>query len=181
MDDAVRLLLIDGPVAAGKTSLAWELAARIRAEGGSAASIDMDELTEMIGGTDWRMITAEHRQQGCALAAALVDRITAQGTDLIAIAGSTLSPYEWRSVLDQATAAVAPTFIRLRVSIPEATRRASADPTRVLTRDPEVVKLLHTAIDWDATERADLEVDTERMTTDEVVKTVMTFLLEATE
>jgi len=174
--DTPVLVLISGPVASGKTTLAWRLAALTRAVGDVAASIDMDELTEMGGGSDWTQVTTEHREQACDLAAMLVDRLVTNGARLIAVSGSTLAPREWDAVIEQMSVPARPVLVRLRVSVAEAIRRAQADPTRVLTRDPEVVRRLDAAIDWDATASPDLQIDTNELTADEVADAVMAYV-----
>jgi shikimate kinase len=179
MAEALRLVLISGPVASGKTTLAWRVAALARAAEGAAASIDMDELTEMTGGSDWTQVLPQHRRQACELAAVLIDRMSAQGARVVVVAGSTLSPYEWDAVIERVSVPVLPVLVRLRVSIAAAIRRAEADQTRVLTRDPEVVRRLHRAIDWDVAAAPDIEIDTDEMTADEVAEAVMSLLRNA--
>jgi len=174
--DTPVLVLISGPVASGKTTLAWRLAALTRAAGDVAASIDIDELTEIGGGSDWTQVTAQHRRQACELAAALIDRLAEHGNRFVAVAGSTLSPYEWKAVTERVSVPVEPTLVRLRVSVTEAIRRAQADPTRLLTRDPQVVERLHAAIEWDATASPDLEIDTDEVTADEVADAVIAYV-----
>jgi len=173
MAEAVSLVLISGAVASGKTTLALRVAALARVDAVAAASIDMDELVETVAGSDWTQVTREHRLQACELAARLIDSLSRQGSRFVAISGSTLATYEWDEVLDRVEVAVRPIFVRLRVSVAEAIRRAQADPMRIVTRNPDVVTRLHEAIDWSAAGQPDLEIKTDGMTAEAVADAVM--------
>lgn len=171
-----RLVLISGPVASGKSTLAEALAHLARESGASAAAIDMDELTTMIAGHDWSLITPAQRRLACELAAAVTDRVFDGGYTFVAIAGSTLSAGEWNEMLRHLNAPPPTTRVLLRVSVGEAVRRAQADATRGATSDPRVVAALHAQIDWSHVPPADVEVDTDHLPADDVAAAVWSLL-----
>jgi hypothetical protein len=106
-----HLILISGAVASGKTTLALSLAGLARMRGIPAASIDIDELVVTVAGPDWSLVTRTDRLFACELAGVLTERLFDRGERLVAIAGSTLSSYEWQHVvtsLSQATRDVCP-------------------------------------------------------------------------
>jgi adenylylsulfate kinase-like enzyme len=167
-----RLILISGAVASGKTTLASLLAAKARATGVPAASIDMDALTEMVGGPDWSHIADMHRRLACELAADIAQRLFARAYRLIAIAGSTVSSREWQQVLRDSRPTQRTTRVLLRVSVAEASRRARDDGTRGVTRNSTVLAQLHAAIDWSDVPEPDICLDTDGLSQDEVAETV---------
>lgn len=164
-----NLVLISGGIAAGKTTTARGLADLARKAGMRAMAIDMDEMIEMVAGTDWSSITREQRRQACRLTGALVDAAFTEGTDLIAIAGSTLLGYEWDVVTSDLVTDPSTTRVLLRVTLEESIRRAQQDPARLSTRDPVYVEELAAAIDWRSVPEPDLEVHTDGMTSQELV------------
>jgi adenylylsulfate kinase-like enzyme len=163
------LVLISGPVAAGKTTVAYELAAHARAHGYVAAAVDMDEMVATVAGNDWSRIQRADRLRACHATASLVQALFDAGTQAIAVAGSTLSPYEWDAVTRHLETAPPITYALLRVSIDESVRRAQADPGRVHTKDPTYVAKLAAGTDWSHVPTADIDIDTDDLTVPEVV------------
>ena len=92
--------------------------------------------------------------------------------ELVAIAGSTLSPYEWDALAVQTDPRPKILYVLLRVSIEESVRRAQADPGRIHTRDPEYVTRLAAAIDWESIRQPDLVVQTDGMSLDAVTEAI---------
>jgi cytidylate kinase len=165
---APRLVLISGPIASGKTSVAFELAARVRREGRRAAAIDMDDLVEMVGGDDWSLVTQDHRLRASGCAGKLARELFDGGFGLIAVAGSTLMAYESDELLVHLASPVTVLRVLLRVNVDEAILRAQADSTRVGTRDAEAVKALHSRIDWQKVPASDLAIETDGRSIEEV-------------
>ena len=132
----------------------------------------MDEMIEMVAGSDWSAVQTSDRLRGCHATSSLVQGLFAAGVELVTIAGSTLSPYEW----DEVTEGLDPTprilHVLLRVSLDESVRRAQSDPGRVLTRNPDHVAKLAAAIDWATVRQPDLEVETDDMSVTQVVSLI---------
>lgn len=173
--NGTQLLLISGAVGSGKTTLASNLARIARDHGLTAASIDMDDMVSVVAGTDWSLVTHEHRVRASKAAGELARHLLDSGHRIVAIAGSTLSQYEWDDVLSAFDDQPAVTYVLLRVSVDEATRRAQLDPARsptAGTRNPDVVAHLHRAIDWTTVRKHNIEINTDHLTADEVVETV---------
>ena len=169
--------MISGAVASGKTTLAEALARLARDHGLTAAAIDIDELTTMVAGRDWSRITPAHRRLACELAASLTDDLFDRDWTLIAIAGSTLSAQEWDDVRRSMKTNPATTYVLLRVSVADAVRRALGDATRGATSDPRVVEALHSRIDWSRVRKPAIEIETDRLSAEEIAATVWSALL----
>ena len=166
------LVLISGPVAAGKTTVAYAFAAYVRTHDYVAAAIDMDEMIAMVAGHDWSRIQRADRLRACCAAGSLVQSLFEAGTAVVAVAGSTLSPYEWDEVTSHLETSQPSTYVLLRVSLDESVRRAQNDSGRVRTKDPTYVARLAAAIDWSAAGTPDLEIDTDDLTVSEVVQAI---------
>ena len=162
-------MLISGPVASGKTTLARGLAGRARAAGLPAAAIDMDEVIEMVAGSDWSRVHGTDRRRACRATAPLVQSFFDSGLQVVAIAGSTLSTYEWDEITRRLDPAPDILYVLLRVSVEQSVERTSHDPSRFHTRDPDFVEELAAAIDWSKVRKPDLEVDTDGMTAEQVL------------
>jgi shikimate kinase len=168
----MRLVLISGPIASGKTSVAERLAALARGRGLAAASIDMDDLVEAVGGDDWSCIGPEQRSLACEIAAAMIDRLSAKDVAVVAVAGSSVHRWEWDQVLAGVHTSPEVLTVRLRVSLAESLRRAQADPHRVSTLNVDFVSRIYAGIDWTGLPEQDLDLGTDGMSIDEVVATV---------
>lgn len=171
-DGKCRIVYIHGPVASGKTTLAFNLARIARQQGLQAAALDMDQLLETVGGLDWSLVTDSEREASWRLANAMVDRLVTEGFGLVAIAGSTVSPGQAAEALRGLEGRALTTSVRLRVRVEEALRRATLDPARAGTQQPHNVGRLHESIDWTRAGEPDLEVDTELFEADELAVVV---------
>jgi shikimate kinase len=165
-------VLISGPIASGKTAVAHRLAAAARARGVRAAAVDMDELIEMVAGDDWSLVGPGERELACDLAAALIEHLFKSGILLATVAGSTLSSYEWDSVMRHLDSEAEIICVLLRVSLAESLRRAQTDPLRVATKDAELVAQIYADIDWDNVAIADIEVVTDYLSLEQVVNRI---------
>jgi adenylylsulfate kinase-like enzyme len=119
-----RLVLIGGPIASGKTTVARALAALLRSIGQDAAAIDMDEMIAIVAGEDWSLIIVSDRKKAGRLASRVVQGLFNEGVSTVAIAGSTLSPYECDEVVTHLIPDSIVTRVLLRVSVEESIRRA---------------------------------------------------------
>jgi shikimate kinase len=176
--DKQTLVLISGPVASGKTTTAWMLAKAARELSLQAASIDMDEMVEMIAGSDWSLITEEDRRRACRATSGLVDQLLDSGVVFIAIAGSTLSQYEWDEVLQSLNRRPRVFLVLLHVSLEEASRRTKDDPDRIKTKDRSYLTQLDARTNWKAIRQHDVELETDGIKADEVSARIAVMVFE---
>jgi len=155
-----RLVIINGPIASGKSTLAWELGKQFRAGGRSAAVIDLDVVYDML----------DHRPKADTAvwllarqtAAALADQLWRLGVELVVVEGSFCNHAERAELLDALMTDVTPLVVTLRASFGEALRRVQNDSRRKLaslSRDS-------TFLAW---QHSDFMTRSERMPTGDLV------------
>jgi hypothetical protein len=162
------LVLISGGIASGKTSTANRLAAMARHRDVPAASIDMDTMIEMTAGDDWARIEVEARRFAVLMTAKHIESLLQSGVQMIFVAGSTLSPYEWDDLLAGVDSRPRHLFVLLRVSLEEAIRRAKQDPWRTKTRNPEVLRRLASRVDWTQIRQHHVDLVTDGLSLEDV-------------
>ena len=130
------LVVIVGPIASGKSTIAAALGQRLRAEGRPTAVLDLDDLVATIGGfvglpAD-RFLLAQH------VFGQLVGAWLAHGVDVIAH-GPFLDPEENAALLHAIPAGVAPRRALLHTTLATALERVRNDPDRLLSRHPDLL------------------------------------------
>lgn len=159
-----QLVLINGPIASGKSTLANALGRRLREDGNTAGIIDLDLLFDML---DHRPKSDDAVWRRARRAAAvLADHFWASGVEVVVVEGPFWNNAERAALLDHLTTPVQPRFVTLRVGFLEALRRAQSDPTRGLSRDPAFLAGNHASFEalLDPLRITDLIVDTESTT-----------------
>jgi len=167
------LIVITGPIASGKSTIAGEVARELERAGHRVAVIDLDLVHDMLttGGRPSDNATwAEARRAAAALANAFL----AAGVEVVVAEGSFNRPGDRAAFTDHLDASAAPRFVTLRVSYDEALRRAQGDPTRGRSRDPDFLGPYFAVADRELamTPPTDLVIDTERTTAGDVARDV---------
>jgi thymidylate kinase len=138
------LIVLTGPVGAGKSTTALAIAERLRSQGVGTASIDLDQIycmaRQRTGFDDeevWKV--ARHG------AAALSDVFFSTVADVVIVEGGFYNADEISALADHVATNVRLDVFTLRVSFERALERVAADPDpgRVASRNPEVLKWLH--------------------------------------
>jgi thymidylate kinase len=139
------LVLLTGPVGGGKSTVALALADHLRQSGRASAVIDLDLVYCMARQADGfgEANTWQTARRG---AAALADAFFAGGLEVVVVEGGFFSEEECKGLRDHLASSVRERVVTLDVSYGEALRRAQGDPdpTRVGTRDPQVLQRHHT-------------------------------------
>ena len=146
------LIVINGPIGAGKSSLALALADEIRQQGRSAAVVELDLLYFMTSsGGPMRdpnvWLTARRA------AAGLADSFLSSGVEAVIVKGGFWDKIrdpvrgscvaERAAFLDNLAWSGEPYFVTLLISYDEAFRRVQGDPTRNSSRNPERLRKNH--------------------------------------
>lgn len=151
------LVLIAGPIAAGKSAIARALAQTLRADGTRLALVELDQIADMARPTlpDW---TDAHR---------IFATVTAQwldaGLDLV-IAEAVSSRSEFDLVLRNVPAGTPLLTVVLTCDVETALSRALTDPTRGVSRQEGFLRRVHA--EWEQQQPlipADLVLDTAAM------------------
>jgi shikimate kinase len=159
------VIVITGPIASGKSTVARELAGELERGGLTVAVIDLDVLYDtLVGngskadGATWTL--ARHE------AATLTNTFVEQGQAVVIVEGSFNRPSHRATLARYLNAGADPHYVALRVSFEEALRRAQGDPTRGVSRDPVVLGSYFAKVSpvLAGAPATDIVIDTERMT-----------------
>jgi cytidylate kinase len=166
----VTVIAISGPIAAGKSATARALAQEVERRGKTAVVIDLDLVYEMLEHDGARKNDDAIWTRARRAAAALANRFSTDGVEVVIVEGDFLTADDRRSLVEVLDASAGPRFVTLRVSFDEAVRRIEGDPTRTFSRDRDFLRR-----DYDRAEAAiadvpasDLLVDAEGVPIDDV-------------
>ncbi|MBP2381056.1 phosphotransferase-like protein [Brachybacterium sacelli] len=160
------LVLIGGPIAAGKSAVSRLLADALRADGRQLALVELDAIADMARPTlpDW---TVAHR-----IFASVTGQWLEAGAEVV-IAESVSDREELARVLRNVPAGTPVLTVVVTCPFGTALERALADPTRGISRDPEFLYEVHAQ--W-AGEMplisADLVLDTSTLSLEESVRRI---------
>lgn len=133
------LIVITGSIASGKSTLARALAARLRAEGRSAAVIDLDLVYEMLADdpkSDDAAWAAARR-----LAGGVAAELFRQGIAVVVVEGEFWTSAHRTDLTARIPAGTTTTWASLNVSFREALRRAQGDSSRGISKDPAFLRV----------------------------------------
>jgi predicted kinase len=132
-------VLIGGPIASGKSTLAVAVARLLRARGRRAAAIDLDLVYEMVEPTGAPKHDPAVWRAARLAAGTLADALLADGYAVV-VEGDLLTEAERQELLGRLRRPVEPVCVTLRAPVRTALERVAADPTRGLSRDPVFVR-----------------------------------------
>jgi adenylylsulfate kinase-like enzyme len=163
------LIVISGPIAAGKSTTARALAREVERRGEAAAVIDLDLVYEMLEHDGARKDDDARWAQAQRAAAALASRFAKDGVDVVIVEGDFLAD-DRRPFLEALDESAEPRFVTLRVSFDEAVRRIDGDATRTFSRDRDFLRRYYDKAEAaiDDVPATDLLIDTEDVTVDDV-------------
>lgn len=167
MSPAPRLLVISGPIASGKSTLAINVARQLRDRGLTIALVDLDTIAEMALPTlpDWTWAHRIHSETVGSWLRTDIDMVIDEGNS---------TPGEIQQVLDQIPDGTAVFHVVLHTGYEPALARAQADPTRGLSKDPEFLRRAYDAYDETAQLLpADLRLDVESETPERLADAVL--------
>ena len=129
------VVVITGPIASGKSTVARKLARELERAHVRVAVIDLDLVHEMVGSDGLKSDDASWALARHA-AATLAITFLEEGVAVVVAEGSFNTPADREAFARHLGPSVRPAYVTLRVSFEEALRRAQMDPTRGLSRDP---------------------------------------------
>ena len=162
-----KLLVISGPIAAGKSTVASALAATFRKSGRSVAVVDLDRLYMMLDDPA-PMSDPSHSREARHAAAALTDHFVLDGIELVILEGTFWTMSEREELTAALTTLVQPVYVTLRVSVEEALRRVQSDTGRRASRNPAILRASHAAFGAVSPIPTDAIIDSSSVTADAV-------------
>jgi adenylylsulfate kinase-like enzyme len=167
------VIVITGPIASGKSTVAIALARELELIDVRAAVIDLDRVHEQLTAnrstSDEHTWTLARRETAMAANAFLED-----GLAVVIADGSFNLPRDRATFAQHLRASSDLVFVTLQVSFEEALRRAQGDPTRGRSQDPQFLGS-HFAARRDvlaAVPATDIVIDTERRTAQGAAATI---------
>jgi adenylylsulfate kinase-like enzyme len=158
------MIVITGPIASGKSTVARELARKLERAGLHVAVIDLDVVHGMLA-SDGHKTDHSTWEFARRAAAILANTFLEQGVAVVVAEGSFNTPGDRSAFAQHLDAGVDPLYVTLRVSYEEALRRAQTDPTRGVSRDPAFLRryFAGTGRALGTAPETDLVIETERM------------------
>jgi energy-coupling factor transporter ATP-binding protein EcfA2 len=165
-----QVVVVSGPIASGKSTLATELADLLRSAGEAVAVVGLDSIAEMALPTldDW---TWAHDIQGQVVGGWLATAIPT------VIAEGPATQTEVEQVLRHVPSDVTVFKVLLMTRYETALRRAIADPTRGISKDPDFLGKMYGRFNDDLPGMAyDLRLDSEELSPGVLAARVVTVL-----
>ena len=167
------IIVITGPIASGKSTVARELARELELIDVRAAVIDLDlvhdQLTANGSTSDDSTWTLARRET-----ATVANAFQEEGVAVVIAEGSFNLPSDRAAFAQHLRPSSGLAFVTLQVSFEEALRRAQSDPTRGRSQDPQFLGS-HFAARHDqlaAVPATDIVIDTERTTAKAAAETI---------
>jgi predicted kinase len=169
------VIVICGPIASGKSTVARAVARLLEAQRTETAAIDLDLVYEMLE-HDGAPFKNNHAMwvRARRAAAALTDALLEDGVDVVIVEGDFLSHQERDEFLTALRSPIAPLYVTVHVSIDVALQRVQADATRGISRDPGFLRRHYRQLEHVLRDRpeTDLVVDTESVNPEEAARVI---------
>jgi len=133
------LVVVTGPIASGKSSLARAVACEFGRRGQKAAAVDLDLIYEMLDPGRAPKTDVARWAQARRISARLATALLAEGVAVV-VEGGFLTPAERTDFTDALPPGVEARFVTLSISFEVALERATNDETRGLSRDPAFLR-----------------------------------------
>ncbi|WP_457963708.1 hypothetical protein M1E17_20105 [Arthrobacter sp. D1-29] len=162
-----RLVLIIGPIASGKSTLADTLAGILRRSGEAVVVVGLDTVAEMALPTlaDW---TWAHEVHGRLIGAWLempIPTLIAEGPE---------TPEEIEQIMAHVGPDVSVRKVLITAKYETALARAVSDPSRGLSKEPEFLRRMYQRFERTRADIShDLEFDTEAMSSEDIALAVI--------
>jgi len=169
----IRLVVLAGPIGAGKSTVAELLARRVARAGRTVAVAGLDDVAFMQRG---RLDLEEFWRRAGIAHCALVRSWFAVGADVVVAHGPFFESRSYEQLFACVPTDASALHVLLRVSYEEALSRVMSDPARgdgAMSRDPSLLRSTHHAFGRRDLPRVDMDIDTTQLATDAVINRVM--------
>jgi len=171
-----ELVVISGPIASGKSTVAHALGSRFRAGGRGVAVLDVDDVVDTIGG--FGDLDPESWHQAQVVHGELVGAWLCQGFDVIAH-GPFFERRELDALLHAVPDGIEPRRVHLLATYEAALERVALDVSRGLSKDPAFLRLTYDRVEslLPTMPRSEWTFDTAAMSCGEIVDALVAELL----
>jgi shikimate kinase len=139
-----ELVVIVGPIASGKSTVARALGDCFRAAGRAVAVLDLDDFVDTIGG--YSRLSGEHFRQAQVVYGQLVGSWLRQDFDVIAH-GPFFQSEEQAALLHAVPDNVGPRRVLLLATYEVAMERVATDANRKLSKDPQLLRRTYDGVE----------------------------------
>ena len=136
-----ELIVITGPIGAGKSTVAHGLTERLRQLGRAVAVVDLDDVFEM--GSTWYQPSAGSWQRAQAVHGALIAAWLRSGVDAVIAHGPFYTAEDRAALLAELPTGLVQRWVMLLAPFDAALGRVADDPDRNLSRDPGFLRASH--------------------------------------
>jgi hypothetical protein len=136
-----QLVVLTGPIAAGKNTVADELARRLTGRGKTVVVVDVDDVAAMVGSPGAAaagLWFAAHEAHG-----ALVGQWMRSDVEYVLVVGPIYTAEEQAALTGALSGGAAVLWVVIDAPVSVTFARAQADPSRGLSRDPEFHHAAH--------------------------------------
>ena len=176
------MIVICGPIASGKSTLARAVVRNLSARGVASAAIDLDHVYEMLEPGRGPKDDASTWSRARRIAARLVDALFGEGVEAAVAEGDFLDAGERTEFVSALGTRPQLRFVTLDAPVAVALARVAGDPSRGISRDPvflarhyeDVGPLIRSGPE------SDLRLDTSTVSVDEAADAVVAWSLAAT-
>jgi predicted kinase len=174
------LVVITGPIASGKSTLARAVAREFGDRGMEAAAVDLDLIYEMLDPSGSPKDDEKMWRRARRASARLAEMLLAEGMRFVVVEGDFVSPAARSEFTEALDHVVGSYVVTLLVSLETALKRVQLDPSRGISRDPDFLRNHYrtTAGDLEGAATIGLAVDTEAVTVAESARTVADWVLD---
>jgi energy-coupling factor transporter ATP-binding protein EcfA2 len=160
-------VLIVGPIASGKSTLANTLADKLRSDGHAVVVVGLDTVAEMALPTlaDWTWAHEVHGQLVGAWLEKPIHTVIAEGPE---------TPGEIEQIMRHVGPDVSVQKVLITTSYEAALARAVSDPTRGISKDPEFLRRMYRRFEQLRRDIVhDVQFDTEELSSDDIAELVI--------
>jgi energy-coupling factor transporter ATP-binding protein EcfA2 len=164
---ARRLVLIIGPIASGKSTLADTVAGKLRSRGEAVTVVGLDTVAEMALPTlaNWSWAHEVHGQLVGAWLEKPIPTVIAEGPE---------TPEEIEQIMRHVGSDVSVRKVLITTSYETALARAIQDPTRGLSKDPVFLRRMYQRFELTRPDIAhDIQFDTNELSSDDIAEQVI--------
>jgi cytidylate kinase len=169
------VIVIGGPIASGKSTLASRLGRAFEERTLAATAIDLDLIYEMVDHSQSAKDDAATWSRARRIAGRLTNALLEDGFDIVIAEGDFLEDSARRELVSLLPDVVPVRFVTLRVGLATALARVQQDPTRGLSRDRAFLTRHYEelAATLDARPEHDLCLDTEALTVEQAADAIV--------